>query len=74
MVGSDRSRSSAAPAEVRPKRWPWIVAGLLLAAAATVRLVAERRYGLPIGLVLLAAVIVVNHLVDRRQARRDASA
>ncbi|WP_103348904.1 hypothetical protein [Amycolatopsis sp. CA-128772] len=73
MADPDHSRGSAVPAEVRPKRWPWIVAGLLLVTATTVRLVAERRYGLPIGLVLLAAAVVVNHLVDRRLARRGTS-
>ncbi|WP_410623621.1 hypothetical protein [Amycolatopsis sp. cmx-8-4] len=67
---SDHARGPAAPVTAQPKRWPWIVAGLLLAIAATVRIVDEQRYGLPIGLTLLAAVTVVNHLIDRRQACR----
>ncbi len=67
---SDHARGPASPVTARLKRWPWIGAGLLLAIAAAVRIVAEQRYGLPIGFAVLATVIMVNHLIDRRRARR----
>ncbi|WP_410589344.1 hypothetical protein [Amycolatopsis sp. lyj-23] len=67
---SDHAPGPTSPVTARLQQWPWFVAGLLLAIAAAVRIVAEQRYGLPIGLTLLAVVIMANHLVDRHRARR----
>ncbi|MEQ0559733.1 hypothetical protein ABJI51_11665 [Amycolatopsis sp. NEAU-NG30] len=47
--------------------WPWVTGLVLVAVAAVVWILAPHRYGLPIGLFLLAVAVVTPRLPVRRR-------
>ncbi|WP_410641720.1 hypothetical protein [Amycolatopsis sp. lyj-346] len=70
---SAHDRGDAGPEEQASGRpwWPWLVVALLVAAAAASWFLTPQKYGLRIGMLLLAAALTLNQLITWHRARRS---
>ncbi|WP_410574742.1 hypothetical protein [Amycolatopsis sp. cmx-4-61] len=68
---SAHDRGKAVPSEQASSRswWPWLVVALLLGASATSWFLAPQKYGLRIGMLLLAGALTVNQLIAWHRSR-----
>jgi len=66
---------TAVPSEHASSRswWAWLVVALLLVAAAATWFLAPQKYGLRVGMLLLAGALSVNQLIAWHRSRRGKS-